>query len=182
MGPPMPGAPQPPKKKGRGKTVAIFLAAFVVVLIVIGAASGGSSTKTPATVAAAPAKVSASGPVKDLATEAAPAVTHAAPKPKPKPQADTVTYVVNGSSAADVTYGPSGSSFTGHAPMNVTKKLGSPPYYSITAQLQGSGSVSCEIKVNGKVMSKGTASGGYNIASCEIVSDFSGGWTDANSS
>jgi hypothetical protein len=35
-------------------------------------------------------------------------------------------------------------------------------------QLQGSGSVQCEIKVDGKVISQASANGGFNIASCEI--------------
>lgn len=172
-GPPAPGAPQP--KKGRGKTVAIFAGAFFVVLIVVVSARGGGTDTKTASPAASPAS-SAPAETTASATKAAkPAVT----KPKPKP--NTIAYVVTGSSGTDVMYGPSGSSFTGHSPMSITKKLGHPQYYSITAQLQGSGKVTCELLVNGKVMSKGTASGGYNIATCEIVDDFSGNWVDANS-
>ena len=41
--------------------------------------------------------------------------------------------------------------------------------------------VSCKIEVNGQVISTATASGGYNIASCEISQDpLSGNWTDTN--
>lgn len=105
-------------------------------------------------------------------------VTHAA---APKHHKQTVTYVVSGSSA-DVTYGPSGSDFTGHVPMDITAPLRSADFYSITAQLGGSGSVTCEIKVNNRVVSRANADGGYNIASCEISQDpFSGKWTDTNS-
>ena len=65
--------------------------------------------------------------------------------------------------------------------MQVTKPLGTPLYYSVTAQLQGGGSVSCKIEVDGKVISQSTATGGYNIASCEISQDpLSGNWTDTN--
>lgn len=104
--------------------------------------------------------------------------TTEAPPAPPKP--DTVTYKVTGSSA-DIQHGPSGTSLQGHSGMNVTKKLGNPAYYAITAQLQGGGHVTCEIKINGKVMSTATASGGYNIAMCEIVQDpISGDWVDAN--
>jgi hypothetical protein len=54
-------------------------------------------------------------------------------------------------------------------------------YYSIDAQLSGGGSVTCEILVSGKVISKSTATGSYNIASCEITQDpFSGNWSDTN--
>ncbi len=66
--------------------------------------------------------------------------------------------------------------------MSVTSSLGDPAYYNISAQLQGSGSVTCKLKVDGKVISQATASGGYNIAMCEIVQDpISGNWQDANS-
>jgi hypothetical protein len=60
-----------------------------------------------------------------------------------------------------------------------------PMYYSISAQLQGGGAVSCQLKVDGKVISSSssTASGGYNIAQCEISQDpLSGNWTDTNTS
>ena len=94
--------------------------------------------------------------------------------------AGTVTYVVTGSTA-DVQYGPAGSNDQGQVPMNVTKPLGSPVYYSITAQLQGGGQVACKLEVNGKTISSSTASGGYNIATCEISQDpLSGNWTDTN--
>lgn len=95
----------------------------------------------------------------------------------------TITYIVTGS-AADVTYGPSGSDASGSVPMRKTATIpADPPVdYSIEAQLQGSGSVTCEILVGGKVVSKSAASGSYNIASCEILQDpFSGKWQDANS-
>lgn len=65
--------------------------------------------------------------------------------------------------------------------MKVTDKLGNPIYYALTVQLQGGGSVSWEVEVDGKVISKATASGGYNIAQCEISPDpISGGWEDTN--
>ena len=94
--------------------------------------------------------------------------------------ANTVSYVVTGSEA-DVTYGPSGSDFQGSVPMNVSAHLGNPLYYAISAQLQGDGQVSCAILVGGKVISSATATGGYNIATCEISQDpLYGGWTDTN--
>jgi hypothetical protein len=55
-----------------------------------------------------------------------------------------------------------------------------PAYYAISAQLQGDGAVSCVIRVNGKAVSVGQASGGYNIATCEITQGLFGGWEDAN--
>ena len=43
------------------------------------------------------------------------------------------------------------------------------------------GSVIVKILVNGKVVSQGTATGGYNIAMAEISQDpLTGGWADTN--
>ena len=82
-----------------------------------------------------------------------------------------------GTGAAQVTYGPAGTQISGQVPMNVTASLGDPAYYSLTAQLQGGGEVSCSIAVDGTVISSGIADGGYNIAFCEISKDpFSGQW------
>ena len=95
-------------------------------------------------------------------------------------QQQTITYEVTGS-PANVTYGPAGSSLSGTVPMKVTAKLGDPLYYSLQAQLQGGGSVTVKILVNGTVISQGTASGGYNIAMAEISQDpLSGQWTDTD--
>jgi hypothetical protein len=94
--------------------------------------------------------------------------------------AHTVTYIVTGS-PADVTYGPSGSDLQGYVPMDVNAPLGNPVYYAISAQLQGGGQVTCEILVGGKVISKSTATGSYNIATCEISQDpVYGGWVNTN--
>lgn len=98
------------------------------------------------------------------------------------PAAATVTYVVTGDTA-NVTYGPAGSDLAGSVPMRTTAAIGAAPasYYAIDAQLQGTGTVSCEILVDGKVVSESAASGGYGIARCEIIQDpLSGAWRDAN--
>lgn len=87
----------------------------------------------------------------------------------------TVTYVVTGS-PADVTYGPAGSDIATGSPMAVTRKLSHPAYYAVTAQLRGSGAVRCQIQVNGQVVARGQASGGYGIARCEISQDTGGNW------
>lgn len=95
--------------------------------------------------------------------------------------ASTVTYVASGSSA-NVTYGPSGSSTSAGTPLRETDAIpaAAPAFYAVTAQLQGDGQVSCEIEVNGTVISQATAFGGYEVARCEILRDASGNWTDAN--
>jgi hypothetical protein len=91
----------------------------------------------------------------------------------------TVTYVVWGS-AARVTYGPAGSNLAGEVPMKVTRQLADPAYYAVFAQLSGGGTVHCQIGVDGKVVSQATASGGANVAQCEISPDGSGGWQSGN--
>ena len=95
-------------------------------------------------------------------------------------QPAAVEIIVTGS-PADVTYGPSGSSLSGSVPLDVAGKIPSPApaYYAVTAQLQGSGSVSCQIKVDGDVISTGRATGGYSIATCEI-SQGPDGWESDN--
>jgi hypothetical protein len=95
----------------------------------------------------------------------------------------TVTYIVTGTPGADVTYGTASSNYQGAVPMKVTRKLGDPQYYSIDAQLNGGGSVRCKIKIDGVTIATGSASGGYNIASCEADKDITtGSWEDTNSS
>ncbi|HUY51712.1 MAG TPA: hypothetical protein VMV92_39430 [Streptosporangiaceae bacterium] len=93
-----------------------------------------------------------------------------------------ITYVVTGTPGTSVTYGPAGSNFKGQIPMRITKRLRNTVFYAITAQLRGSGSVTCEILIGMKVISKAVATGGHHIASCEITQDPPGGaWHDANS-
>jgi hypothetical protein len=94
----------------------------------------------------------------------------------------TITYVVSGTPGADVTYGTASSNYQGSVPMSVTRRLGHPQYYAIDAQLQGGGTVHCKLKVDGVTIASATASGGFNIASCEISQDITtGSWQDTNS-
>jgi hypothetical protein len=98
-----------------------------------------------------------------------------------KALSQTVTYVTSGTSgASDVTYGPAGSDFTGSVPMSTARVLRSPSYYSISAQLQGGGNVSCQILVDGVQIATASAQGGFNIATCEIGQDGTGSWVDDN--
>lgn len=163
---PPPGPPAPgPKRRHRVLKAFLIGGGGLLVLIIISVAAGGGRQAAPGAAASSAA----------VATPSAAKSTVAA-----KP---AVTYVVTGTrGGADVTYGPAGSSLSGHVPMRVTKRLGHADYYSIDAQLQGGGKVTVEIIVGGKVISKGTATGGYNIASAEIVQGlFSGKWEDVQS-
>ncbi|MDJ0346205.1 hypothetical protein QMK19_16040 [Streptomyces sp. H10-C2] len=175
----------PAPKNGRWMPVLFFVVAFFVVLGVIGAVAGGGKaaksggtkpqTASTATAAAAPAAVPAVEDTTAPALTQEPAATTEAPPPE-----DKLTYAVTGSSA-DIMYGPAGTSLSGQVPLKVTKTLGKAAYYAISAQLNGGGHVKCMLEINGKVVSSAEASGGYNIAMCEIVQNpVSGGWVDAN--
>jgi hypothetical protein len=99
-----------------------------------------------------------------------------------KERAQTVTYVVTGAQGASVNYGPAGTNLTGSVPMSVRAPLGTPSYYAINAQLQGAGEVKCKIEVDGVTISSATASGGYNIAGCEIGQNpVTNSWVNDNS-
>jgi hypothetical protein len=169
-----PQAPEP-KKKSKIRTCAGFGCLGIVGVVMLGgviSATGGGKPGSAPTAQSPNAAPTDSG---HSAQTAAP--RSAAPKETPQ----TVTYVDTGTSGADVQYGPAGSSAQGEVPMSVTKPLRNPQYYSITAQLRGGRHVTCQLKVDGKVISQSTASGGYNIASCEISKDiFSGKWTDTD--
>ena len=153
---------QPPRKSRKGP-LAFFgcggLAAVFILIVVLASHSSPSPSSAAGT----------------QLTQAATPTVQTQPA-----AAQTVTFVVTGS-PADVTYGPAGTSVSGTVPMHVSKPLGTPLYYDISAQLQGAGTVSCKIEVNGAVISSSTASGGYNIATCEISQDpLSGQWADTN--
>jgi hypothetical protein len=168
--PPQPPGPPGRRRKRRGLRAVLFsVLGLVVVIIAISAALSGGRGQAPAAATSAPSAAGSSSAAPGTAARhtAAAAATQ------------TVTYVVKGTPGADVTYGPSGSDLTGSVPMRITKKLADPAYYDIQAQLQGSGSVTVEILIDGKVLSTGHASGGYNIAMAEISQDpFTGKWQD----
>jgi hypothetical protein len=94
--------------------------------------------------------------------------------------ASTATLVVTGSSGAQVTYGPAGTGRAGSVPMDKTVSLGSGSTYELKAQLNGSGTVSCQILVGGTAISHATASSAYGVAVCVIFRNpVSGQWQDA---
>jgi hypothetical protein len=65
--------------------------------------------------------------------------------------------------------------------VHVTRALGNPELYAINAQLQGGGTVTCVIKVDGVPLSRSTATGEFNIADCQIGQDrVTNLWEDDN--
>jgi hypothetical protein len=203
-GPPMPpgpgnapwGAPPPPQKKsGVGKAFGIgclgVLALFVVIGIISAIAGGGHDTKTTATKPAAsssPTHESAPKKADDSAKPApSPAKTKAdKPAAKPKKTDDTkVVFKVWGTAPAgalgplDIMYGSDSDNRKGdfhNGKFEATLPLKSDAmYYSLDAQLQGSGDIHCSVTI-GDQTKTGHASGGYNICSAQLNSGLFGGW------
>lgn len=142
--------------------------------------SDGRTEKSAIVIAASALSASQAQVRQAVAAGCAAATTAPAVAASTPPAArQTLTYVVTGSPAT-VTYGPEGSDLAGTVPMRVTVPLGTALYYALTAQLQGGGSVTAEILVDGKAVSTGKAAGGYNIAMAEVVKDpLSGGYESA---
>lgn len=172
-------APQPPKKSHKVRNVLLGIVGGFIALIVIAAVASGGKTPTTSTTASSPSTAP------NRATQAAaPAVTtnNATPEQQTYPQ--TVTYACTGSApdGIDITYGPEGSSLdASHLPFSKSAPLDdTAQYYSITAQLSGSGHVTCATTVQTsdgtKTVKTASASGGYNIAMAEVCESFTGGY------
>ena len=86
-----------------------------------------------------------------------------------------VTYIASGSTA-NVTYGPSGSGYQGSVPLAVSRPLGNPQFYSISAQLKGGGTVTCQLRVDGVTIASSTASGTNSVAHCAMDQNLNGSW------
>lgn len=140
---------QPARPPGRHAAPGVLLGAAGAVAVLGGIGGCGTAAGTASDTSAA-----------------SPASPASAPARLP-PGQRTVTYIVTGS-PANITYGPAGSRLTATAPMHLTARLGTPIYYAINAQLDGSGSVTCEILVDGKVIDRHAAEGSHSIAGCEI--------------
>ena len=108
----------------------------------------------------------------------------APPPPPPATPGPGATFSCTGSTpvGVDITYGTDSSNYSGAStvPWQATLPFDSNAlYYDVTAQLNGSGSVTCTTTVKwsgGSVTQTGTAVGDYNILIAEICSNFSGGW------
>lgn len=93
--------------------------------------------------------------------------------------AGTVTYLIRGTASADsyAEFGPDLDILHHRVPMRLTQRLADASFYNLTAYLQTSGRVTCEILVNGRVIARGRASGSFVTCSLEISEDpFTGRW------
>ena len=141
---------------------------FLIVIVGVGIGLSGGKLPSSGSPAAAGATASTAAAPKSSGTAGR------APGP-------TLTYRVTGTRGVAVTYGPAGGTRTRLGPLHVTTTLGRAFYYSITAELAGSGSVTCEILIGSRVVSRSVATGGGDLASCEISQDpLSGRWQDAS--
>ncbi|PBC94883.1 membrane protein [Streptomyces sp. OV198] len=189
-----PVPPQPPttaRPRWARKRVAIP-AAIVLLFVGVGIGSSGSDQKATASDKPTP-QVTVT---KTAEAKPAPTVTvtktakpKATPQATPKKEATTsddaaadgkVVFKVWGSapSGTDITYGSDSDSRQGSGlPMTKTLTADSDAmYFQVTAQLQGGGDINCSVTVDGQTK-KGHASGGYNICSAQLSSDFFGGWS-----
>lgn len=184
------GAPPPqPPKKNTGKIIGLLVAGFLVVGV-IGAIADGGSDDTSGKGNTVSADDTAT---KDTAPEAEkeePADAKTSSKPKAdapkKEEKPTVVFKVWGTAPAgalgplDITYGSDSDNREGkfqNGKFEATLPLDKDAlYYTINAQLQGSGDINCSVTVDGETK-KGHAAGGYNICSAQLSSDFFGGFS-----
>lgn len=95
----------------------------------------------------------------------------------PKP---IVEFVVTGTGSPDVMYGSDSDSRQGSSnlPFHATMKLDTKVnYYTLTAQLNGGGDITCKLIIKGHVVATGHASGGYNICDAQASQGLTGDWT-----
>jgi hypothetical protein len=175
-GPP-PWQPPPPKKSNAGKIIGfgcLGLVGLFMLIAIVGAIAGSGSDNSSS--GSTDVKPAASAPKEEQpaaddnpATEDKP--TEEAKKDD-KPKKAVVTFKVWGTAPAgalgplDITYGSDSDTrkgkfengkFTATLPLNDDAM-----YYTVMAQLQGSGDINCSITVDGHT-EKAHASGGYNI-------------------
>jgi len=182
-----PFQPQPPKKRSVGKIVGLgclgIIGLFVVIVIAVAAIGGGSSNNDSSgdSKSAAPAGESSDKAAAD-------------PKKNDTTKNDTtkdatdgkVVFKVWGTAPAgalgglDIGYGSDSDTRKGtfkdgkfEATLTLDKKA---LYFNVHAQLQGSGDINCSVTADGKTK-KGHASGGYNICTAQLSSNFTGGWS-----
>jgi len=187
-----PQHPQPaPRRKSRlGCWIAAAIAAAVVIVAgvvsctaVVVAGGDPGATRTPAAAdsptADAPSETPTGSPGDGDTPSAEPTHTHKA-KPKPTHHAKPkVKFTVTGDApgGVDIMYGSDSDNRQGGGmPWSATLPLHDDAlYYSVTAQLQGGGDITCKVQIGDQVKT-GHASGGYNICSAQLNSGVFGGW------
>ncbi|MGW2044829.1 hypothetical protein ACWCPF_06560 [Streptomyces sp. NPDC001858] len=178
--------PPPPKKRSVGKIVGLGCAGvfglFLMIGIIGAVASGGDSKDT-----SAPDVKPAAGVPEDEqpAADSAPSKAAKTEGTSEAPKKKVVTFKVWGTAPAgalgplDITYGSDSDNRKGtfkDGTFEATLPLdGDALYYSVIAQLQGSGDINCSITVDGHT-ENGHASGGYNICNAQANAGLLGSW------
>ncbi|MGW4975055.1 hypothetical protein [Streptomyces mirabilis] len=179
-----PFQPQPPKKgPGAGKVIGLGCLGLVGVAVVLGiaaAAVGGSGSNDSSSSASKSTSTTTTG---DKAAGAKDDSKKSSDNKADAPK--TVVFKVWGTAPAgalgglDINYGSDsdtrkGVFENGKFEAVLPLKKGA-MYYTLNAQLQGSGDINCSVTMDGQTKS-GHASGGYNICDAQLSSDFTGGW------
>ncbi|MFF7212590.1 hypothetical protein ACFZAU_18935 [Streptomyces sp. NPDC008238] len=156
---------------------------LIVVVGAFGALAGGGDDATGKVTASSPAaKDDGKGGTKDDAKGATKADPDQPSKKAAKPE---VVFTVWGTAPSgalgplDITYGSDSDSREGHWKNGrFTTSLpldGDALYYTVTAQLQGSGDINCSVTIDGHT-EKAHAAGGYNICHAQANRGLFGGW------
>ncbi|WP_240508749.1 hypothetical protein [Streptomyces ossamyceticus] len=197
------GPPPPPKKTPVGMIVGLGCLGVVVLFVIlgaIGAMAGGdsSSTSKGTTVSSDDDKGTEAEKKKDDAPAADPEPSKTPKSGRPektgepekadkpaKPKKQVVTFKVWGTAPdgvlgpLDITYGSDNDSRAGtwkNGKFTATLPLDDDAlYYTVMAQLQGSGDINCSVTVDGHT-EKAHASGDYNICHAQANAGLLGGW------
>ena len=155
----VPPPPPPPKKTTKWPWI-VGAAVLLVLIISISTSGGGTSTPTASSGASPAASSSAAAPAAAAETTA----TSAA--------ATGVVYTVSGSGKANnISYGEAtkGISQANGERLPWTKSTAATEgfaIYSLVAQNNGSGEITCSITVDGKEIATNTSSGQYAVVTC----------------
>ncbi|MGW7258347.1 hypothetical protein [Streptomyces sp. NPDC054834] len=166
-----PPPPQPKKKGSAGKILGFGCLGVVALFVILGiAATGGSNSSGSGATATSQKNSGSHAKSGDSQADKA---------------ADTVVFKVWGTAPSgaagplDITYGSDSDNRQGHWKQDgftATLPLHKGAlYYSLTAQLAGSGDIHCSVTIGGTTKT-GHASGGYNICSAQLNSGFDGDW------
>jgi hypothetical protein len=190
----LPQPPRPPRKRHPARTTAIIVASIVVVFIV----GAVASAKTPkgqhhgTVAAAAPAPAAATHPAKGHRDAPTTAPVSSPPPVTVTRTVKRVVFIVTGSApgGAQITYGsdsenlsPPGGAASPPWHASVPLNLGA-LYYAVSAQLQGSGNISCRVVLRvtrywsdgthesaSRVLATGRAENSYNICQAQFNND-----------
>ncbi|WP_329215322.1 hypothetical protein OG352_06600 [Streptomyces sp. NBC_01485] len=181
---PYPPQQPPPKKTSVGKTVGLGCAGIIGLLLVIGVIGAVASSSGGKDTGASSVKPAATTSKNEQpATE--PSKTAKSEPKTEEPKKKTVTFKVWGTAPAgalgglDITYGSDSDNRKGafkNGTFTATLPLDDEAlFYTVTAQLQGSGDINCSVTVDGHT-EKGHASGGYNLCNAQANAGLLGGW------